>query len=46
MLTNYTGVDPNVSSLNASAGGYGGFGFDYGAIAMPVGLNFGLRVTF
>ena len=46
MLTNYTGVDPNVSGLNASAGGYGGLGFDYGALALPLGINFGLRVTF
>ncbi|HYF30075.1 MAG TPA: SusC/RagA family TonB-linked outer membrane protein [Chitinophagaceae bacterium] len=46
MLTNYTGVDPNVSALNASAGGYGGQGFDYGALALPVGINFGLRLGF
>lgn len=46
MITNYTGVDPNVSALNASAGGYGGQGFDYGALALPVGLNFGLRLGF
>ncbi|HKP32460.1 MAG TPA: TonB-dependent receptor, partial [Chitinophagaceae bacterium] len=46
MITNYTGVDPNVSALNASAGGYGGQGFDYGALALPVGINFGVRLTF
>lgn len=46
MLTNYTGVDPNVSGLNASAGGYGGIGFDYGALALPVGINFGVRLNF
>lgn len=46
MITNYTGVDPNVSALTASAGGYGGYGFDYGALALPLGVNFGLRVTF
>jgi hypothetical protein len=46
MITNYTGVDPNVSGLNASAGGYGGQGYDYGALALPVGVNFGLRLTF
>jgi len=46
ILTNYTGVDPNVSGLTASAGGYGGQGYDYGALALPIGVNFGLRVTF
>ena len=46
MLTNYTGVDPNVSALNASAGGYGGQGFDYGALALPIGVNFGIRLGF
>jgi ferric enterobactin receptor len=46
MLTNYTGVDPNVSALTAAAGGYGGLGFDYGALALPLGINFGLRVGF
>ncbi len=46
ILTNYTGVDPNVSGLTASAGGYGGQGYDYGALALPIGVNFGLRVSF
>jgi len=46
ILTNYTGVDPNVSGLTASAGGFGGQGYDYGALALPVGINFGLRVSF
>ena len=45
MLTNYT-VGRNVSALNASAGGYGGQGFDYGALALPIGVNFGIRLGF
>lgn len=46
MITNYSGVDPNVNTLNASSGGVGGVGIDYGAISTPRGVNFGLRVQF
>ncbi|WP_080241568.1 SusC/RagA family TonB-linked outer membrane protein [Spirosoma rigui] len=45
LLTNYTGADPAVNGLNASTGGSGAAGFDYGTIAAPRGLSFGLRVS-
>jgi TonB-linked SusC/RagA family outer membrane protein len=44
MITNYTGADPAVNGLNASVGGAGGAGFDYGVISTPRGVNFGIRV--
>jgi len=46
MLTNYSGADPNVSGLTGGARGYGGGGFDYGALANPRGVSFGLKVQF
>ncbi|MGN7783284.1 SusC/RagA family TonB-linked outer membrane protein [Niabella sp. 22666] len=46
MLTNYTGADPSVNANNASSVGAGGVGIDFGAISMPRGFNFGLRVKF
>ena len=39
MITNYTGADPAVNGLNASAGGAGGVGFDFGTVSTPRGLN-------
>ena len=44
MITNYTGADPAVNGTNASTGGAGGVGFDYGALSVPRGFNFGVRV--
>jgi ferric enterobactin receptor len=47
MITNYSGVDPNVNGLNAgNARGFGGQGIDYGAVATPRGLNIGLKAQF
>lgn len=46
MLTNYTGMDPSVNANNASSLGAGGVGIDFGALSMPRGVNFGLRVRF
>lgn len=46
MITNYSGVDPNVNANNPSTGGYGGSGIDYGAISTPRGINFGIKVQF
>jgi TonB-linked SusC/RagA family outer membrane protein len=46
MLTNYTGMDPSVNANNASSRGAGGVGIDFGALSMPRGINFGLRVRF
>ncbi|MES2776744.1 MAG: SusC/RagA family TonB-linked outer membrane protein [Bacteroidota bacterium] len=46
IITNYSGVDPNVNALNSSTGGVGGMGIDYGAISNPRGINFGVRLQF
>jgi TonB-linked SusC/RagA family outer membrane protein len=46
MITNYSGADPNVSGLTGGARGYGGGGFDFGALANPRTINFGLKVQF
>lgn len=43
MITNYTGADPAVNGLNASSGGAGGTGFDYGVISNPRGVNLGFK---
>jgi TonB-linked SusC/RagA family outer membrane protein len=46
MITNYTGADPAVNGVNASSGGAGGTGFDYGAVSTPRGLNIGVKLGF
>lgn len=46
LFTNYTGADPAVSGNTAGTRGVGGWGFDYGNIAAPVSVNFGLRAGF
>jgi len=47
LITNYSGMDPNVNGLNAATSrGVGGAGIDYGAIPTPRGINFGIRASF
>ena len=47
LITNYSGVDPNVNGLNAgNARGFGGQGIDFGSVATPRGINVGLKVQF
>ena len=46
LITNYTGGDPSVNGNTAGANGVGGFGFDYGTLATPIAVNFGLRAGF
>jgi hypothetical protein len=46
LFTNYTGADPQVNGNTAGSRGVGGFGFDYGTLAIPISLNFGLRAGF
>lgn len=46
LFTNYTGPDPSVNGVTAGARGVGGFGFDFGTLATPVSVNFGLRAGF
>jgi TonB-linked SusC/RagA family outer membrane protein len=46
LLTNYTGADPQTNALNASVGGSGAMGFDFGALSVPRGYTFGIQVQF
>lgn len=47
LITNYSGMDPNVNTLNSSnSRGFGGSGIDYGAIPNPRGINFGIKAQF
>jgi TonB-linked SusC/RagA family outer membrane protein len=46
LITNYTGADPSVNANTAFARGYGGAGIDYGAIATPRAISFGVRAQF
>lgn len=46
LLTNYTGADPSINGLNASVGGSGAQGFDFGALSVPRGYAFGVQVQF
>jgi hypothetical protein len=46
LITNYTGGDPQVNGNTSGSRGVGGFGFDYGNVGTPIGVNLGLRATF
>lgn len=46
ILTNYSGADPAVNGNTAGGRGVGAFGFDYGTLAAPMQLNFGIRASF
>lgn len=46
MFTNYTGADPDVSGLNASARGSGGAGFDYFSVPAPIAVALGIKARF
>jgi hypothetical protein len=46
LITNYTGADPAVNGNTAATRGVGAFGFDYGTLPTPIGLNFGIRASF
>jgi TonB-linked SusC/RagA family outer membrane protein len=46
LLTNYTGADPDVNGLNASARGSGAMGFDYYSVPAPIAFALGLRASF
>ncbi len=46
LLTNYSGIDPNVNGTTAASGGVGASGFDYGTVPMPRGFSAGLTVSF
>lgn len=44
LITNYTGADPEVNGTNSSTRGSGAAGFDYGTLATPRTISFGLSV--
>ncbi len=44
LITNYTGADPQVSGNTSATRGVGAFGFDYGTLATPISVNFGVRI--
>ncbi len=46
LLTNYLGADPATNGNTALSKGIGGFGFDYGNLPTPIGVNIGLRASF
>ncbi len=45
LITNYSGPDPDINGLNASARGSNAAGFDYFAIPNPVVYSAGLKLT-
>lgn len=44
LITNYTGADPEVNGTNSSTRGSGAAGFDYGTLATPRTISFGISV--
>ena len=46
LLTNYSGADPAVNGNTAGSRGVGAFGYDYGTLAAPIQVNFGIKASF
>ncbi len=46
LITNYSGVDPEVSGSGAGVGGSGSFGMDNLGVPATRGVDIGLRLTF
>ncbi|SDK97836.1 TonB-linked outer membrane protein, SusC/RagA family [Catalinimonas alkaloidigena] len=46
LWSNYSGGDPDVNGLNASARGSGAIGFDYFSVPPPIAFAAGLRASF
>ncbi|KAA6433611.1 SusC/RagA family TonB-linked outer membrane protein [Rufibacter glacialis] len=46
IISNYSGLDPVGSATSLATGGSGGYGFDYGNMPMPMGLNVGINIGF
>jgi TonB-linked SusC/RagA family outer membrane protein len=44
LITNYTGADPSVNGTTATSLGVGAAGFDYGTLALPRTISFGIRL--
>jgi outer membrane receptor protein involved in Fe transport len=46
MMSNYSGPDPDVNGLNASARGSGAMGFDYFALPQTIAFSLGVKAGF
>jgi hypothetical protein len=46
LISNYSGPDPSANGNTPATGGVGGFAIDLGNTPTPIGINFGVRVTF
>ncbi len=46
LLTNYEGMDPEVSSVGSGTGGAGSTGIDYCGVPATAGVSFGVNITF
>jgi TonB-linked SusC/RagA family outer membrane protein len=46
ILSNYSGLDPDVNGNTPATSGVGTFGIDFGNTAKPRGINFGIRASF
>ena len=46
LITNYSGIDPNVNGTNASGRGIGGAGIDFGSVPTARGVSGGFKVNF
>lgn len=46
LLSNYSGPDPSVNGNTPATGGVGSFAIDFGNTTSPIGVNFGIRVSF
>jgi hypothetical protein len=46
IITNYTGLNPNSNGNTPATSGVGSFGIDYGTLPNPLGMNFGVVVSF
>ena len=46
LITNYSGIDPNVNGTNASGRGIGGAGIDFGSVPTARGISAGFKVNF
>ena len=44
LITNYSGADPGVNGTTPATGGAGAFGIDFGSLALPRTITFGVRI--
>jgi hypothetical protein len=46
LITNYKGLDPEVSAAGSGTGGSGSSGIDYCGVPSTAGVSFGVNITF